>query len=261
MEANRHYEAAQGDIYAAGISYFTIFAIFPLLMMGFAVAAFGLAGRPELLAEIDSRIKAAVPGELSGQLISLIDAAISSRTSVGVIGLSTALYAGLLWVRRLRTALTQMWGQDCETGDFVGTTLSDLRALIAAFLVSMLTIGLTALNNPISILGSLPVSWGLFTWMIARLPRERLPLRRCARAGLLAGVGFEIFKQVASIYLRMVMHGPAGSTFGPVLGVMVFAYTTARLVLFATAWAATQFDEPLSEPEPADSATAPPASD
>ena len=33
--------------------------------------------------------------------------------------------------------------------------------------------------------------------------------------------------------------GPAGATFGPVLGLMVFAYITARLILFATAWAAT----------------------
>ena len=59
------------------------------------------------------------------------------------------------------------------------------------------------------------------------------------RAGLLAAVAFEVFKQVASIYLRSVVTGPAGATFGPVLGLMVFAYITARLILFATAWAAT----------------------
>ena len=69
----------------------------------------------------------------------------------------------------------------------------------------------------------------------------------------MAAVGFEVFKQVASIYLRLVMHGPAGTTFGPVLGLLVFAYVTARLVLFATAWAAT---EPTSGRPPADSATA-----
>ena len=39
-----------------------------------------------------------------------------------------------------------------------------------------------------------------------------------------------------------MVHGPAGATFGPVLGLMVFAYITARLVLFATAWAATSTD-------------------
>ena len=67
----------------------------------------------------------------------------------------------------------------------------------------------------------------------------------------MAAVAFEIFKLVGSIYLRSVVHGPAGATFGPVLGLMVFAYITARLVLFATAWAATSEDNMRPEPVPA----------
>jgi membrane protein len=51
-----------------------------------------------------------------------------------------------------------------------------------------------------------------------------------------------------------VLHSPAGATFGPVLGLMVFAYVTARLLLFATAWAATSTQnlpaEPVEPPEP-----------
>jgi membrane protein len=102
---------------------------------------------------------------------------------------------------------------------------------------------------------SLGISWLLFTWIIARLPREAVTLRSAARAGLLAAVAFEIFKQVASIYLKSVLTGPAGATFGPVLGLMVFAYITARLILFATAWAATSGDTldraPVAPPAPA----------
>ena len=49
------------------------------------------------------------------------------------------------------------------------------------------------------------------------------------------------------------MHGPAGATFGSVLGLLVFAYITARLILFATAWAATSSENlaeaPISPPE------------
>jgi membrane protein len=52
-----------------------------------------------------------------------------------------------------------------------------------------------------------------------------------------------------------VLHGPAGATFGPVLGLMVFAYITARLILFATAWAATSTENltaaPVDAPAPA----------
>ena len=248
VRAQQRYDRSQGDFYAAGITYFTIFAMFPVLMVGFAVVGFVLASRPDQLAEIDSRVKAAVPGEFGEQIIGLMDAAIASRTSVGVIGLATALYVGLLWMQRLRAALSQMWGQQFPPPGFLNTKMSDVLALVAAFLASLLTIGFgvlatSALRLAGSVrLGSLVVSilvaWLLFTVMIARLPHDPVPLRRCAGAGLLAAVGFELFKQVGSIYLQAVLHGPAGAVFGPVLGLMVFAYMTARLVLFATAWAA-----------------------
>ena len=253
VRAQRRYEDANGDIYAAGVTYFTVFAMFPLLMIGFSVVGFVLSRRPQLLAEIDSRVKAAVPGDVGQQVISLMDTAIDSRTSVGVIGLGTALYIGLLWMQRLRAALSQMWGQEFPSPGFLNTKLSDVRALAAAFLASLATIGLSALARPELLPLGLLVSWALFTWMIARLPHEPIPLRRTVIAGLLAAVGFEIFKVAGSIYLRAVVHGPAGVAFGPVLGLMVFAYMTARLVLFATAWAATA-------PGPADSVNAPPAS-
>jgi len=55
----------------------------------------------------------------------------------------------------------------------------------------------------------------------------------------MVAVAFEVFKLVASFYLKFVITGPAGATFGPVVGLMVFAYITARMILFATAWAAT----------------------
>ena len=276
MRAQERYQQSKGDFYAAGITYFTIFALFPLLMVGFAAVGFALASRPHLLAEIEHRIKATVSGDFGTQLVNLMASAIASRTSVGVIGLATAAWVGLGWMANLREALSQMWGeQRREPETFIRTKLSDLLALISAFIPIAATIGLTALGNTAvmtgalewfgvhdvpglsavlqvaSVLISLLVSWLLFTWMIARLPRESISFRSSVRAGLLVAVGFEVFKQVASIYLRTVVHGPAGATFGPVLGLMVFAYITARLVLFATAWAATSTDNLRLEPVPA----------
>ncbi len=35
MRAQERYRDSKGDFYAAGITYFTIFALFPLLMVGF----------------------------------------------------------------------------------------------------------------------------------------------------------------------------------------------------------------------------------
>ena len=269
VRAQQRYDSANGDFSAAAVTYYSIFALFPLLMVGFAVVGFMLASRPAVLAEIDNKVKATISGDFAQQLLSLIDAAIASRTSVGLIGLGTALWAGLTWMSHLRSALSQMWDPAAVTSrDFVATKVSDLSALVSTFLAILATFGLTWLaSGPLRVAGairgaslvmSILVAWLLFTWMIARLPREPVSMRRAAEAGLLAAVAFEAFKQLGSVYLRVVMHGPAGTTFGPVFGLMVFAYITARLMLFSTAWAATQpqgGDQPagaVSAPAPAD---------
>lgn len=263
MLAQQRYKDRKGDFYAAGITYFTIFALFPLLMVGFSVGGFILANQPDLMAEVQERVRSSVSGDLGAQLVELMDSAIASRSTVGVIGLATAAWAGLSWMANLREALSQMWEQRHEPAGFVATKLSDLLALVSAFVALTLTIGLTALSKAApmkTVLGwlglqdvpglgmvlqvaswaaAIVISWLLFTWIIARLPRESVSFRSSLRAGLIAAVAFEIFKQVASIYLQSVLTGPAGATFGPVLGLMVFAYITARLILFATAWAAT----------------------
>ncbi len=257
VRAQQRYDSANGDFCAAAVTYYSIFALFPLLMVGFAVVGFMLASRPELLDEIDNRVKATITGDFAQQLLSLIDAAIESRTSVGLIGLGTALWAGLTWMSHLRGALSQIWSPDAvNTRDFLSAKMSDLSSLISTFLAILATFGLTWLaSGPLRVAGavrgaslvmSILVAWLLFTWMIARLPREPVPMRQAAEAGLLAAVAFEAFKQLGSVYLRVVMHGPAGTTFGPVFGLMVFAYITARLMLFSTAWAA------VSVPAPAD---------
>jgi membrane protein len=280
MRAQESYQDSKGDFYAAGITYFTVFAIFPMLMVGFAIGGFVLAREPDLLASIEERIKSTVSGNVGEQLVDLMEAAIQSRTSVGVIGLATAAWAGLGWMANLREALTQMWGlMRHDPPGFLRTKLSDLIALVGLFVAIVITIALTALGSSdltrhllewlglqdvpgvgvalrvVSLLMSVLVSWLLFTWIIARLPRESVSFRSAARAGLLAAVAFEIFKQLGSIYLRSVLTGPAGAAFGPVLGLMVFAYITARLILFATAWAATSTENlapaPVEPPAPA----------
>lgn len=273
MRAQERYQDSKGDFYAAGITYFTIFALFPLLMVAFSIAGFVLASQPDLLAEVTDKIKSTVSGDLGQQLVELMESAIESRTSVGIIGLATAAWAGLGWMANLREALSQMWGSmRRETAGFVRTKLSDLLAIVGFFAAIVVTVAFSTLGSSdlmqqvvewfglqdlpgmslvlrvVSISISLLISWLLFTWMIARLPRESVSLRSAARAGLMVAVAFEIFKLVASIFLKSVVTGPAGATFGPVLGLMVFAYITARMILFATAWAATSKENLAAAP-------------
>ena len=263
IRAYQRFEDRRGTFFTAGLTYYTIFAVIPLLMIGYAMLGFVLSSHRTLLAGIDDRIRSSVSSALAQQLVGLMDSVIASRASVGVVGLLTALWAGLSWMWHLREALSEMWGQPVASGGFLRTKASDLAALFSAFVVTLTIFALTALGNTafmaallkwlgiqhvpflhamlsgVSMVMSLLVSWAFFTWVIARLPRESVGFAASMRAGLLVAVGFELFKQIASIYLRMVLRSPAGVAFGPVLGLMVFAYITATMILFATAWAAT----------------------
>lgn len=272
MRANDWFDESKGNFFAAGLTYYTIFSLFPLLMVGFSVVGFMLSRRPDVLTGIDNKVRSAVPGALGQQLLDLMNSAIDARASVGVIGLAAAVWVGLNWMANLRTALSEMWRQGDTSRGYVRTKFSDLGAIVSSFVAILATLALSALadatpmgrvlgwlgihNAPVldaifrgvSILMSVLLSWLVFGWMIARLPREPVNFASAIRAALLAAIGFELFKLVASIYLKSVLRSPAGATFGPVLGLMVFAYITARLLLFATAWAATSAENVVTAP-------------
>lgn len=279
IRAAGRFQRCRGDYYAAGITYFTVLALFPLLMVAFSVAGYILAAQPEVLTRIHDQIVSHVPGSMGGQITELVDRAVGSRTGVGVFGLLGALYTGSGWMANLRAALTEQWEQKREPAAWWKTKLSDLWALFGLLLALTVTLGLSAASSGdiggwlldkvgldhlwgasillrvASILLALLASWVLFTWMIARLPREPLTFVSAMRAGALAALAFEAFKQVASLYLSSVLRSPAGAVFGSIVGIMVFFYFTYRIVLFATAWAATAVENmamaPVQPPEPA----------
>ncbi|GGL24528.1 inner membrane protein YhjD [Nocardia jinanensis] len=263
VRAVGRYQSQRGDYYAAGITYFTVLSLFPLLMIAFAIAGFVLAGNSELLGELQEKVVENIPGEMGDQLNDLIDQAVRSRGTVGVLGLLTGLYSGLGWMANLRKALTEQWEQPSDEDNWLRTKLSDLGALFGLFLALVVSLGLSALASSrlgvqlLELLGleempgvrwllwllstvlAMVASWALFAWIIARLPREPVTLRSALKAAALAAVGFEAFKNIAGFYMRAVLNSPAGAAFGSIIGVMVFSYVVYRIILFATAWAAT----------------------
>ncbi|MEZ5153647.1 inner membrane protein YhjD [Rhodococcus zopfii] len=273
------YQDNKGDYYAAGITYFTVLALVPIVMVAFSIAGFVLAGRPGTLEQIQDVIAENIPGQLGDTVQSLIDSAIDSRGAVGLIGLLAASYAGLGWMANLRDGLTAMWDHPRDKGNFLVAKLHDAVALLGLGLAMIVSLGLSAvsrgsimaklvellnLENVVGVgvglriaalLIALCATWAVFTWVIARLPREPVTLRSAAQAGLIGAIGFEVFKQVGSIYLEAVLGGPAGVAFGPILGVLVFANLTAKLLLLCTAWAASKKENlalaHVPAPEPA----------
>ena len=273
VRAGLRYSDQKGDYYAAAITYFSVLALVPLVMVGFSVAAFVLAGQPDLLAQLQANITKSVPGSSGATINDLITNALKSRGAVGVVGLLGALYAGLGWMDKLREALTQQWNQHHERSSFLKKKAGDLAALGGLGLALVISLALSAvagggskfflaklgldrlpgafvLTAVIATVLSIGATWALFVWVIARLPREPVSGRSAVRAAVFAAVAFEVFKQIGVFYLQKVTSGPAGATFGPIIGILVFFFITARLVLFATAWAATAEENLAQAPTP-----------
>jgi membrane protein len=286
VRAGQSYTANHGDHYAAAITFFSVLSLVPLLMIAFAAAGFVLAGDPQMLHQLQDQIQAAAPPGLGATLNQVIDGAIKSRDSVGIVGLLGALYSGLGWMGNLREALTAQWRltqgegeQPPESAGFLRTKIFDLLALLGLGLALMVSFVLTGIGTAfasvvlntlglgqipgarlllvaLAVLASVAGMWLVFLWVIARLPREPVPLRSATKAAWFGAVGFELLKQAFAIYLDSVTNSPTGRLFGPVIGLMVFSYFVSRFLLFLTAWAAVaakdqlQVDAPPTEADP-----------
>lgn len=262
VRAGERYTENHGDHYAAAITYFSILALVPLLMVAFALAAFVLRGNPDLLDQLKGGITSAVPGDLGKTLEQVVDQAIQQAGAIGVVGLFGALYSGIGWMSNLREALTEQWGQRDDAPAMIKRLAFDLLALLGLGLALVLSfvissiggtagrflLDLVGLGDEIwarvmlsiaSFLLVLAGNWLVFLWVIARLPREPVSLRSAVKAALIGAVGFAILQRVMVFYLGSVTGSPAGTAFGPILGLLVFIFFTSRFLLFVTAWAAS----------------------
>ena len=260
--AGQRYQASHGDRCAAAITYFSVLAVVPLMMIGFAVVGFVLAAHPALIDALQAEIASSVPGQLGNTIIQVVDQAIESRTAVGVIGLLGSAYSGLSWMGNLREALTAQWSQVHGRASLVRVKVGDAFALIGLGLALLVSFAFTAAGSgyatdllelvglaglgwakvllaAFAVILAVAGDWLVLLWVIARLPREPVTLRSAARAALAGAVGLELLKQGGTLYLRSLGGSPAAIVFGPVIGLLVFAFIVSRFLLYITAWAAT----------------------
>lgn len=278
VRAGARYTERHGDHYAAAVTYFSVLALFPLILVAVAALGYALFLQPDLIDRLRQGIQDNAPAGLDVLILPIVDEAERSRNTIGVIGLVGALYTGIGWMSNLREALSEQWGQPPTAPPILKKTLFDLLtliglgvAMIGSFAITGIAsgfastilefVGLGQQGWAIFLLGLLGVvlglvaNWLIFLWVIARLPREHATLRSAAKAAVLGAVGFEVLKQVMTVYLASVTASPSGQIIGPFIGLMVFAFFTSRFILFVTAWAATskenEQDEPVEVPGPA----------
>lgn len=279
MKMLDRYSSQGGNQFAAGITYFSVLAIFPIFMLVVAGAATVLANRPDLMQQLEEQIANSVSGDLGDSITELLKTAIDKRGAMYGIGGLTTLWSGLGWMNNLRIGISAMWMQDPTDapGNFVTKKLSDLLGLIGLLVALVIAFGVTAAGSSgltqkvfewvgidafpgmdavlvvAGIVIGLIANFFVFWWMVAFLPRTKVPTKSGLIGALIGAVIFEVLKQLSTVIMSSATGNPAGAVFGPVIVLMVVMYLVWRVVLYVSAWTATTEEslELLEPPVPA----------
>ena len=257
------YNNQRGNLYASAIAFSGILAVVPILMVAFAAAGFVLASRPDVVTQITDAVVESIPGDLGVTISDIIDSAIASRATVGTIGLVSAVLTGVGWMGLTRTALTEIWGGRVKR-NAVMSKVYDLLLFIGLGITFALVVALSVIAaGPVAewiadhvhflpstveqsllrwgtVLAAILAMWAMFSFVLSRLPLQRVPVRVVAPAALVIALIFELLFTVGSSYLQSMFTSPAGVAFGPILGVMVFAYLASRILLYGASWSASK---------------------
>ncbi|TAM89060.1 MAG: inner membrane protein YhjD [Jatrophihabitans sp.] len=254
-------DRANGNQYAAAITYWSFLALFPLLLLAVAIVGFVLASHPDLQQHLFSRIASSVPGSFGTTLQKSIDTAVHARTGIGVAGLLGVLLTGLGWIGHLRSAIDAVMGATPKKQNFLMTKIWSLAILAGLGLGSIVSLALTAVGTSLTDqlvslvgLGHLPAAHAvlkvvgiaiavggdliLFLWLFSWLPAVDVPRGVAVRGALLAAVGFEILKVVGTFTIAHTANSPTAGPFAGILAVLIWIQLVSRWLLFCAAWVA-----------------------
>ena len=82
MRMQERYSEQGGNQYAAGITYFSVLSLFPILMLTFSIVAMVLVGNQELLNKVVDKVSQSGGGQMSETLSTVIHQAVDQRASV-----------------------------------------------------------------------------------------------------------------------------------------------------------------------------------
>lgn len=259
------YRERDGDHYAAAVTFFSLLALVPLVMVTVSVAGFVLAGDRLLATELDRVIDGSLPPEIGTQVTGVVHTVVGERGRIGLLALAVAVYSGWSWISNVRDAVTAMLGQERTPRPLLRGILADVVALAGVGLAMAVSFGLAALTGAAgswlltltgltggfahfvlvagSLLLGLAANWLVIAWCLARLPRRPLPLRSTLRPAGAAAVGLAALQQAGGLYLHLLGRSPAVAAFGTLVGVLLFVYLVVRWLLMVTVWLTVR-DEP-----------------
>jgi membrane protein len=262
VHAGGRYQRVQGDLLAAGVTYYAFLGLFPVLLLAASVVGLILAGDALLQQELFDAILETFPGSLGRALVDQLTGAINGAGYIGLIGLVGFLYAGLRTMDKLRIGMELIWKGKVDKPDILRDNVQDLVALVVLGGIGLLSLGLTGVVTQATtwvlefvgradepgygtltwVLGlalALLVDVAVFVWLLRVVPSISHPLRLLLPGALFGAAGFEVLKLIGGYYLSLISDSVTASAFGGAVGLLVWINLVARFAFFTAAWTAT----------------------
>jgi len=226
---------------AALMAYYAFFSIFPLLLVFTTILGFVLQGNDTLYDDVRNSVLGQFPvvGDQlhSGQL--------SGKATALVLGLITALWAGLGVTMAAQRAFDRVWAVPFkDRPNFVHSRVRGLLLLICLGIMfvasaAATTLATTVFGGALAKIGGYAITLGvnfcLYVLAFRFLTSAIIPTRSL---WLGAGVGalfLSVMQLVGTIYVKRVISHASNTygTFATVIGLLVWLHLIAQLTLYA----------------------------
>src|SRR5690606_20764325 len=238
------------------LSLYTIIAV-PFADVGYLIEY--VPGTDEAVMNAIESVLPGMVGTDPGQIN--VEAIAARRAGVGLVGLAGLLYAGLGWMSAIRSALVAVFKIVGEKSNFI---LGKIRDLVVMGIVGLILVASVAVGTAVAAFTRTITDWLgitdvpgmtlllrlavlvvgvlanmlMFATMYSFLVKHAAPGKAIWQGALIAGIGFEVLKQLASLVIGNVTGNALYGAFAIMIALLVWISYFARLTVLGACWAA-----------------------
>lgn len=244
--------ADQATHAAAGVAYYAVFSIFPLILALLAISGIFLSS-PDIEGKLLTFLTDNLPGS-EQFVVGNVESLIRFRGPAGLVGIAGLFWAASAVFGGITLAVNRAWDVEESRPFYIAKPRQLLMALGVGvlFLVSMSASSAVQILGPtlgavgLQLVGYL-TTFGMFILMYRYLPNTQTYWRYIWLGALVAAILFELAKNAFVLYVANFASFQAYGSLASVLIFLVWAYISA-LILILGAEVSTEYERMEDSP-------------
>jgi len=241
----------QCSTFAAAISYFALFSLFPMLLFVISLLGFFVHGADQRTRIVDALVAVVGQGIERSAISAQVDAFAGGRGDLGAIGLAVAVWSASAVFGAVRKGLDAAW-KVTRPRPMVSTKLRDLGMVLLSGLFMLFALAITGLcaavegfgpqllgnrvgpiTHMLSLAAPAVVSFSGVALLYYFVPDAKVRLRDVWLGALIAALLFQVAQAGFGIYVANFAHyDRLYGSLGAVIAVLFYVYIGANILLF-----------------------------